>query len=263
MLLVRNGALRVQQVRSPRRLRYDAWGNPETTGGLTSYTPVGFAGGYTDPTGLVYLIHRYFDPSTGQFLSVDPLVDQTGQPYAYTGDDPVNGVDPLGLWSLNPISDVTQAWNDTGGKAVHYAATHPKEAIGIGLGVLSVATGGIGLAADVAFEGTLLTTTVADATAFASGAGAAYLDTGSCLSGDHIACLGAGLGIAGVLGAAPSVVGDILGVQPSTLPFALIKGFSAFGLLSGLTATEWDSLMALWSTSPKAISAKALNILCR
>jgi hypothetical protein len=25
------------------------------------------------------------------------MVDETGQPYAYTGDDPVNGVDPLGL----------------------------------------------------------------------------------------------------------------------------------------------------------------------
>jgi YD repeat-containing protein len=39
---------------------YDAWGNPETSGGLSSYTPFGFAGGYTDPTGLVYLIHRYY-----------------------------------------------------------------------------------------------------------------------------------------------------------------------------------------------------------
>jgi guanyl-specific ribonuclease Sa len=27
---------------------------------------------------------------------VDPLVNVTGQPYAYTGDDPVNGVDPFG-----------------------------------------------------------------------------------------------------------------------------------------------------------------------
>ena len=44
---------------------YDAWGNPETTGGLTSYTPFGFAGGYTDPTGLVYLIGRYYDPQHG------------------------------------------------------------------------------------------------------------------------------------------------------------------------------------------------------
>jgi hypothetical protein len=29
--------------------------------------------------------------------------DETGQPYAYTGDDPVNGVDPLGLCSSDGI----------------------------------------------------------------------------------------------------------------------------------------------------------------
>jgi RHS repeat-associated protein len=80
---------------------YDAWGNPEATGGLTSYTPFGFAGGYTDPSGLLYLIGRYYDPATGQFLSVDPLVDETGQPYAYTGDDPVNRVDPSGDIATN------------------------------------------------------------------------------------------------------------------------------------------------------------------
>jgi RHS repeat-associated protein len=76
---------------------YDAWGNPwNSAGGLTSLTPFGFAGGYTDASGLVYLLHRYYDPSTGQFLSVDPLVDVTGQPYAYAGGDPVNRSDPRG-----------------------------------------------------------------------------------------------------------------------------------------------------------------------
>jgi hypothetical protein len=35
-------------------------------------------------------IARYYDPGTGQFLSVDPALDATGQPYAYTNDDPVN-----------------------------------------------------------------------------------------------------------------------------------------------------------------------------
>jgi RHS repeat-associated protein len=79
---------------------YDAWGNPLTTGGLTSHTPFGYAGGYTDPTGLIYLINRYYDPGTGQFLSVDAAVSQTGQPYAYAGGNPVNATDPNGLWQF-------------------------------------------------------------------------------------------------------------------------------------------------------------------
>jgi RHS repeat-associated protein len=49
------------------------------------------------------LIGRYYDPATGQFLSVDPLVDETRQPYAYTGDDPVNDTDPIGAVSAGTI----------------------------------------------------------------------------------------------------------------------------------------------------------------
>ena len=41
-------------------------------------------------------VHRYYDPLTGQFLSVDPMVQQTGEPYSYAGGDPVNGSDPSG-----------------------------------------------------------------------------------------------------------------------------------------------------------------------
>jgi RHS repeat-associated protein len=92
---------------------YDAWGNPLTTGGLTSYTPFGYAGGYTDPTGLIYLINRYYDPGTGQFLSVDPAVSQTGQPYSYADGNPVNASDPNGLWRIGiPLGEPSfdQEW---------------------------------------------------------------------------------------------------------------------------------------------------------
>jgi RHS repeat-associated protein len=75
---------------------YDAWGNPETTGGLSLSTPFGYAGGYTDPTGLVYLINRYYDPAAGQFTSVDPLLIQTQEAYGYGNGDPVNNTDPAG-----------------------------------------------------------------------------------------------------------------------------------------------------------------------
>ena len=46
-------------------------------------------------------VGRYYDPPTGQFLSVDPLVRQTQQPYLYAADNPVKFSDPTGLtWHL-------------------------------------------------------------------------------------------------------------------------------------------------------------------
>jgi len=43
------------------------------------------------------VVDRYYDPQTGQFLSVDPKVQQTQQAYIYAGDDPVRNTDPSGL----------------------------------------------------------------------------------------------------------------------------------------------------------------------
>jgi RHS repeat-associated protein len=43
-----------------------------------------------------YKVGRYYDPTTDQFLSVDPDVAETGQPYAFTDDDPLNATDPWG-----------------------------------------------------------------------------------------------------------------------------------------------------------------------
>jgi RHS repeat-associated protein len=80
---------------------YDPYGGLQGSTGTVT-TPLGFAGAYTDAeSGLLYLVNRFYDPGTGQFVSVDPLVDVTGQPYAYTGDDPVNESDPTGL-AANP-----------------------------------------------------------------------------------------------------------------------------------------------------------------
>jgi len=69
-----------------------------TTTGTT--TPFGYAGQYTDPaTGLQYLRARYYDPATQQFLTVDPLLAQTEQAYAYAGGSPTNGSDPSGRFA--------------------------------------------------------------------------------------------------------------------------------------------------------------------
>ena len=48
-------------------------------------------------TGLQYNRARYYDPATQQFLTVDPLVGFTGQPYGYASGNPGSRVDPSGL----------------------------------------------------------------------------------------------------------------------------------------------------------------------
>jgi RHS repeat-associated protein len=72
----------------------------------TISTPFGFEDGYKDPTGLIYLINRYYDPATEQFISVDPLVSVTGQPFSYANGNPVNGSDPSGLDFWSDVSSV-------------------------------------------------------------------------------------------------------------------------------------------------------------
>ncbi len=75
---------------------YSAYGTPTCEG--TATTPLGYDGQYTNSdTGLIYLRAREYDPATGQFLSVDPLVAATRAPYTYAGDNPLNNEDPTGL----------------------------------------------------------------------------------------------------------------------------------------------------------------------
>jgi len=84
---------------------FGAYGNLESHTGAS--TPFGYAGHYTDAeSGFQYLRARYYDPSTDQFMTVDPLVGVTLQPYAYTGGDPLNGSDPSGLWGPGDVFSV-------------------------------------------------------------------------------------------------------------------------------------------------------------
>ncbi|WKZ80851.1 MAG: RHS repeat-associated core domain-containing protein [Fimbriimonadaceae bacterium] len=79
--------------------QYDAFGLLTSSSGSTS-TPFGFAGawGYQeDPdSGLKLLGHRYYDPSTGRFLTRDPVKDGRNW-YGYCGNNPLKWADPEGL----------------------------------------------------------------------------------------------------------------------------------------------------------------------
>jgi RHS repeat-associated protein len=76
---------------------YDAYGNPVTPTGASS--PFQYAGQYLDgESGLYYLRARFYDPSTGQFGSRDPLTSATRQSYAYVQGNPLNQTDQSGLF---------------------------------------------------------------------------------------------------------------------------------------------------------------------
>ena len=75
---------------------YDAYGNLTGKSG-TATSPLGYDGQYTDAdTGLIYLRAREYDPSTAQFLTVDPREDVTLSIYQYARDNPVTVCDPTG-----------------------------------------------------------------------------------------------------------------------------------------------------------------------
>jgi RHS repeat-associated protein len=71
------------------------------TGPLAFVNPFRFSTKYQDDeTGLLYYGYRYYDPSTGRWLSRDPIGERGGlNRYVLVGDDPINDFDVLGLAS--------------------------------------------------------------------------------------------------------------------------------------------------------------------
>jgi RHS repeat-associated protein len=73
----------------------------------------GYTGHLSDPdTGLVYMQARYYDPSMGRFLGVDPVEPATGNPfnfnrYAYASNNPIVNVDPDGRNDI-PFGDCSK-----------------------------------------------------------------------------------------------------------------------------------------------------------
>ena len=95
----------------------DAQGNITATYDYTPYgnqalgtapNGPGYIGQVNDPdTGLVYLQHRYLDPSTGRFISTDPMEPSPGNAfnfnrYDYGNNNPIANTDPDGRcpWCL-------------------------------------------------------------------------------------------------------------------------------------------------------------------
>jgi len=135
------------------RLLTNTSGNAETTytytpyGGLeasagTASTPLRYDGQYTNTdTGLIYLRARTYDPTTDQFLTIDPALENTGEPYTYTEDNPENGSDPTGMCKARSWYDCLEetlgAHLNTAGWVIGIAAT----ACSLTSGTVSIPTG--------------------------------------------------------------------------------------------------------------------------
>ena len=80
--------------------RQTPYGQPRGTN-PTWTNPKGFVGGHPDPTGLTHLGARQYDPNTGRFTSVDPILDlndaESWHGFAYAGNSPVSFSDADGL----------------------------------------------------------------------------------------------------------------------------------------------------------------------
>jgi RHS repeat-associated protein len=76
---------------------------------------LGYTGHVNDvDSGLVYMQARYYDPSVGRFLNVDPAVDKPGtlsefNRFAYANDNPVSNADLDGRQSV-PLEAYSRYW---------------------------------------------------------------------------------------------------------------------------------------------------------
>jgi RHS repeat-associated protein len=90
---------------------YDVYGRANTTSSISN--PYLFTGRQFDgETGLYYYRARYYSPAIGRFLQTDPVgyKDSTNL-YAYVFNNPINFIDPMGLWKDEPDTFLDNLWN--------------------------------------------------------------------------------------------------------------------------------------------------------
>ena len=89
------------------QMTYDAYGNVTSESTPSAGDRYKFDGREFDSAdGLEYNRARYYDPTTGRWISQDPIGFDGGQSnlYQYVGNNPANGTDPSGLIDVTHVT---------------------------------------------------------------------------------------------------------------------------------------------------------------
>ncbi len=111
---------------------FDPYGRRVKLGGTEDYD-IAYTGHYNhQATGLSLTFFRAYDADTGKWLSRDPIEESDGpNMYAYVQNDPVNGIDPLGLWQFT----AGWAWGAGGSITFGYNGGRANAGYSVGFGV--------------------------------------------------------------------------------------------------------------------------------
>jgi RHS repeat-associated protein len=103
--------LPLDTTKAPTALAYDEYGNPE---GDTTAARYGWLGAKQRSgetvTGATLMGVRLYDPTTGRFLSIDPVPGGNANAYEYCNGDPLNSFDLDGKWSWRKLARSTGRW---------------------------------------------------------------------------------------------------------------------------------------------------------
>ncbi|WP_426452910.1 RHS repeat domain-containing protein [Acinetobacter sp. KB005] len=97
---------------------------------------------YDKATGLHYNLNRYYNPLLGRYMEADPIGLEGGwNPYAYAMNDPVNKVDPKGLWAVS--GSLYVGWGGGAEISFNNGSLEAIARLGVGVGAgLSLDTAG-------------------------------------------------------------------------------------------------------------------------
>jgi len=84
--------------------RYRAYGAISQSAGASAPTYLGYAGQLQDPSGLLYMRARWYDPAVGRFTTRDPVLSDASATaalnmFGYAGANPMTLADPTGMAS--------------------------------------------------------------------------------------------------------------------------------------------------------------------